>query len=127
MAQKTFITSDDKIISSDLLCFLQNKLLSTANDDIVTSCCNFYSDEYVQTEKEIFYSAIGKKPPRPRVAEKKARDLNDLLQEMRQRDDAGEWQPICVALDLGNLPQTEIGNVSNAQIYDSLLSLKKSV
>ena len=71
MAQKIFISTDDKLIASDLLCFLQNKLCSTANDDIVTSCCNFYSDEYVQHEKESFYSAIGKKLPRPRVDEKK--------------------------------------------------------
>ena len=127
MAQKTFISTEDKIITSELLCFLRNKLPNTANDDIVTACCNFYSDEYVQNEKETFYSAIGKKTPRPRVADKKARDVNDLLQEMRLRDDIGEWQPKCVATDLANLPKTEIGNVSNSQIFDSLLSLRKNV
>ena len=127
MAKKLFISSEDKIITSDFLCFLQNKLLSTANDDIVTACCNFYGDEYIQQEKELFYSALGKKPPRPRVADKKAKDVNDLLQEMRHRDDIGEWQPSCVAADLGNLPQSEIGNVSNSQIFDSLLSLRKNV
>ena len=127
MAQKIFISTEDRIIASDLLCFLQNKLLSTANDDIVTACCNFFSEEYVHNEKETFYNAIGKKPPKPRVADKRARDINDLLAEMRQRDDVGEWQPTCVALDLANLPQTEIGNVSNAQVFDSLLSLRKNV
>ena len=83
-ADKLYITVDQKIIPSDLLFYLQNKVHSTAHDDIVKICANFYNDEYVWEEKEKFFLAIGKKPIKRRTSDKKIEDLNDILTEKKR-------------------------------------------
>ena len=55
-----FVTEDEKILLSDLLFFMQNKLNSISNDDIVRICDEFYDDELIASEKERFFDAIGK-------------------------------------------------------------------
>ena len=94
-----FIKENDRIIISDLLFYMQNKLQSIPNDEIVQNCDNFYHDEdYVWKQKEIFFSAISKPPRKSRTSDKKIKDLNDILAEMKARDTSGEWQPVCVAI-----------------------------
>ena len=90
-----YITADQKIIPSDLLFYMQNKVHSCSQDDIVKSCTNFYNDEYVWEEKEKFFLAIGKKPIKRRTSDKKIEDLNDILTEISVRDLGDEFQPTC--------------------------------
>ena len=65
-------------------------------------------------EKERYFLAIGKKPIKARTADKKTRDLNDIVDEMRSRDADGEWQPTCVAIDPSNIPLSDDGSVTNS-------------
>ena len=111
-----YITTDQKILASDLLFYMQNKLHVIAHDDIVSICDNFYGEEYVWQEKVKFFSAIGRKSIRGRVTEKKSKYLNEILHEMRELDDAKKWQPTCVAMEFSNIPQSEDGSVPNSQI-----------
>ena len=76
MTTQLYVSEDQKILISDLLFFLQNKLQSIPNDDIVKLCNNFYNDDYVWQEKERFYLAIGMKPIKSRSLDKKTKDLN---------------------------------------------------
>ena len=103
---------------------MQNKLHVISHDDIIRICNNFYEEEYIWQEKKKFFDAINKKAIRGRSADKKSKDLNDLLTEMRKLDDANEWQPTCVAMDLSNFPQSEDGTVPNSQILASLHSMR---
>ena len=72
-----------------------------------------------------FFSPLEKKPTRGRNMDKKIKDLKDLLLEMRNRDDNGEFMPTCVARLLSNLPQSEDGNVQNSQILGTLQNIRK--
>ena len=112
---------------SDLLFYAQNKLHVIAHDDIVNICGNFYGDEYVWQEKQKFFTALKKKAFRGRQADKKLKDLNDILLEMHRLDDANEWQPRCVAMELSNIPQSEDGSVPNSQISASLQGMRSDV
>ena len=120
-----YVTACKKIIISDLLFYLQNKVHQIANDDIVKICANIYDEAYVWEEKTKFFEAIGQRPIKSRSNDKKVKDLNDLLAEIRSRDDNDEFQPTCVAIELSNLPQSLDGSVPNAQILGTLHRMRK--
>ena len=107
MEKKPFINEADKIVLSDLLYFMQNKLQSMTADDLIAICNKFYQDDYVWQEKEKYFDAIGKKPIKPRSGDKKVRDLQDILHDMQFRDASGDFQPTCVSLELSNIPQSK--------------------
>ena len=127
MSHQLYITAEQKIVLSDLLFYMQNKLQSTAHDDIVKTCAEFYDDAYIWEEKEKFFLAIGKKPIKSRTADKKIKDLNDILAEMSTRDIGGDFQPTCVSIELCNLPPAEDGAVQNSQILESLRRMRKDL
>ena len=45
MSTSMFIKEEEKVMSSDLLFYLQNKLQSIPHDDILKICDNFYHDD----------------------------------------------------------------------------------
>ena len=95
------------------------------NDDLVKVTSNFYDEDYIRTEKIRFFTAVEKKPAPRRPPDKKFKDISDILQEMRTRDSNEEFQPICVSANLSNLPQTDDGTVTNAQILGTLCGIRK--
>ena len=127
MDKTPYLTKEDKILASDLLFYMQNKLHVISHDDIVKICYNFYEEEHVWQEKEKYFSAIGKVSLRCRSGDKKLKYLNDILFEMRSLDDANKWQPTCVAMELSNIPQSEDGNVPNSQVLASIQSMRKDM
>ena len=56
-----YVKEDDKVLVSELLFYMQNKLNCFAHDDIVKICSNTYTEETVKKEKQRFFLAIGKK------------------------------------------------------------------
>ena len=50
----------------------------------------------------------------------KKKCVNDILHGMNARDDNGDFQPACVALDFSNLPLADDGTVPNSQISQAL-------
>ena len=63
------------------------------HDDIIKICSDFYQEDYVWEEKTKFFQAIGQRPIRGRTADKKIKDLNDLLTEVKTRDNNNDFQP----------------------------------
>ena len=121
-----YIKEDDRIIISDLLFYMQNKLQSIPHDDIVQNCDKFYhNEEYVWQQKAIFFSAIAKPYRKSRINDKKIKDLNDILTEMKARDASGEWQPVCVAIEYSNIPHCDDGSITNSQLHGTLLHMRK--
>ena len=120
MANGDFVSDQDKVILSDVLFYLQNKMHTTSFDDIAKTCDMFYDDEYILNEKQRFFDAIGKKPVGRRTSDKKIKDIGDILTEMRTRDDNRDFMPVCAAKTLSNIPLLDDGTVSNSQILSSL-------
>ena len=81
MAEELFVHEKEKIMISDLIFFVQNKLETLAHDDIVDICEKFYTDEAVKNEKERFFMAVGKKITHACQVNKKWKDLNNLRNE----------------------------------------------
>ena len=126
MSQDIYVTEKDKIIISDILFYMQNKLQSIPHDEIIQNCDKFYHDEkYIWQQKEIFFKAIDVRPLKCRTSDKKIKDLYDILNEMKNRDARGEWQPVCVAIEYSNMPHSEDGSISNSQIHGTLLNMRK--
>ena len=61
MDEQLYVKECDKILISDMLFYMQNKLQSIANDDIVKICGDFYTEDCIRNEKVRFFLAIGKK------------------------------------------------------------------
>ena len=102
------------------------QLQSIPHDEIVQNCDKFYHDEeYVWQQKEFFFSAIDKAPKKSRTGDKKVKDLNDILTEMKARDASGEWQPVCVAIAYNNFTHSNDGSISNSQQHGTLLNVRK--
>ena len=129
MAKQPYVTKEDKIIISDLLYFIQNKVNAYANDDITNLCANLYTEECIWAEKERFFLAIDKKPIHSRgtSAEKVMKDLTDIISEIKKRDDNEDFQPTCVSIDMSNVPQSDDGTVSNSQILGSIKRTRKDM
>ena len=86
-ANKLSVSADDKIIISDMLFFIQNQMHSLPNDESVSFCCYFYTDECIWHEKEHFFTAVGKRPVKSRTVQtedKKFKDVNNIFLEMRK-------------------------------------------
>ena len=79
---------------------MQNKMHTTPHDEIIQKCVNFYDADYILKEKEKFVLAIDKKCMGRRSNDKSSQNLNDILVEMRSRDNGKEFQPICVAAEI---------------------------
>ena len=124
--ENLYVTVEKKILVSDLLFFLQNRLDCMSRDDIIRLCDTFYaSEDYIWNEKVKFFKAIGKKPLKCRTTDKKVKDLTDILVEMSNRDATGDFQPTCVAIELSNIPQTPDGSVPNSQILSTLQAMRR--
>ena len=75
--------------------------------------------------KRAHFPRFWKKPIEARTEDKKTRDLNDIVGEMRSRDADSEWQPTCVGINLSNIQLSDDGSVTNSQIHASLQSLRQ--
>ena len=55
-----YVNKSQKVIISDLLFYIWNRLMSDPKDDIVDACVSFYAnkDDYVRQEKEKFFASI---------------------------------------------------------------------
>ena len=51
MEEQLYIRENQKILVSDLLFYMQNKLQSTPNDVIVRICSNFYDENHIWEDK----------------------------------------------------------------------------
>jgi hypothetical protein len=125
-----FCVKDDKVLISDLLYFLFIKFNHDPHDDIIATCLNFapYMETEIFDAKLKFFLAIGGECIDRRGSpgkEKRAKDLEDILVAMSQRDAIGDVMPKLVFLNMHNIPWSTDGDATNAQILSSICDLKK--
>ena len=112
----TFVTKEDNVVLSDLLFYVTNKFNTHPHDTIIDICDKFYDDRTIAEEKTKFFISISKKCPARRNQDKKRKDLEDVLNELKTRDKAGTFVPVFAAINLHNLPVTEDGTVTSSQL-----------
>ena len=128
MTDKVFVVAEDKVVQSDLLFYIANRMHSTPRDDIIRTCSVFYDEKTVWTEKIKFYASISQRANARRGDDKKLKDLEDICAEMQTRDDAGTPPlPVFAATCLHNLPTSDDGAVTNAQLLSAFRELKKEM
>ena len=108
-----------------MLFYMQNKVQSIDNDEIVKICGNFYTEDHIWQEKTKFFTSIGKKPLPCRSGDK-SKHLNNILQEIYTRDGNGDFQPTCVSVELSNIPQSDDGSVPNLQLLGTMHSMRSN-
>ena len=85
-----YVNKSQKVIISDLLFYIWNRLKSDPKDDIVDACVSFYAnkDDYVRQEIEKFFACISKTCTQCRgEKEKKTRkDIDVIIKFMLDRD-----------------------------------------
>ena len=122
-----FVRAQDKVVMSELLFFMWNKMHTHDANHIVRICDAFYDEKSILEEKTKFSLAIKKKLSSRRPPDKKTKDLDDILIEMKTRDDAGSPLPTFVASKIHNLPETDDGGVTNSQLYASFREMKREL
>ena len=114
--EELYVRSKHKVILSDLLFFIYNKFLNTPKNVIVETCVSFYDEQTIWNEKVKFFAAIGKKANPRRTNDKNAKYVEDIVSEIEVRDATNAFLPVFAAHRLHNLPHSQDGAVSNAQI-----------
>lgn len=115
-----FIKDSEKVVNSDFLYFLFNKINREPHDKVIETCLTFapYTETLIQDEKLKFYSAVGEKCKSRRADKdnpdaKKTKDAEDILLMMTQRDAQGQFLPMFVSSNMNNIPWTSKGDASN--------------
>ena len=102
-----YVNKSQKVIISDLLFYIWNRLKSDPKDDIVDACVSFYAnkDDYVRQEKEKFFASISETCTQRRgeKEEKTRKDIDDIIKFQLDRDSKNLFIPIVVSIDMNNL------------------------
>ena len=108
-----YVNKSQKVIISDLLFYIWNRLKSDPKDDIVDACVSFYAnkDDYVRQEKEKFFASISETCTQRRgeKEEKTRKDIDDIIKFQLDRDSKNLFIPIVVSIDMNNIPQMKDG------------------
>ena len=72
------------------------------HDNIIKICETFYSEDYVAEQKNLLFTAIGKKPQtrHPGHNVSKTKDLEDILSEIKSREQSNGFLPIFATTQL---------------------------
>ena len=128
--EKIFVQTHDKVIISDLLFSVYNGFTNLPRQMVVETNSKFYDESTIWNEKVRLFEAIGKKVNQRRQTEKsdpKTKNIEDILTEIETRDASGAFLPVFVAVRLHNIPLSQDGAVTNAQILGNIKSLKKDL
>ena len=110
-----YVNKSQKVIISDLLFYIWNRLKSDPKDDIVHACVSFYAnkDDYVRQEKEKFFASISETCTQRRgeKEEKTRKDIDDIIKFMLDRDSKNLFIPIVVSIDMNNLRKWKMGQL----------------
>ena len=121
-----FVSSEDNVVLSDLLFFIANRLNTHPAEVIIHICDTFYDEPTIWNEKIRFFKSINKTASERR-SNKKLKNLEDIVNEMRARDKSSAFLPIYAATSLHNIPTTDDGSVTNAQLLASWRSIQQNL
>ena len=122
-----FVDLEENVVLSDLLFFVANRINTHPIDSIISVCDKFYDEKTVSEERVKFYGCFGKKASPKRSDDKKLKELNDIVNEMKLRDRSNSFMPTFAAVNLHHIPTTDDGIVTNAQLLASLQSLRSEL
>ena len=122
-----YVRSKDKVILSDLLFYVFNEFHNTPKNVIIETCVNFYDEHTIWNEKVKFFESIHGRATNRRSADRKNKNIDDILTEIALRDCANSFLPVFAAVRLHNMPQAQDGAVSNGQILGNLKFMKKDL
>ena len=123
-----YIAVADKVIASDLLYYISNKIHSTPVKDVVATCLKFYTDnEFVFGEKKKLCDATNEPCPGRRNENKRQNNLEDICSILTRRDSQGLFIPKFASLNLSNVPTCASGNPTIGQLMAAITDIKKSM
>ena len=69
----------EKLVRSEMLCFLQQKSNILAFDDLVMVCADFYSVDEVRMAASVLYKFVDQRPPAFKGSDKERKSTADML------------------------------------------------
>ena len=96
-----FVKESDKVIVSELLFYIQNRIKCISKDILIVLCAKSFSADEIKQEKTRFFDSINvRTTERKKGPEQLSRNLPDIVDKMIELDDTGsDVTPIFVACD----------------------------
>ena len=117
-----FVTENDKVIVSELLFYIQNRIKSIAKDVLVTICAKSFSPEVIKSEKGKFFDAVNvRATERRKGPEQVLKNLHDIIDKLLELDNHGSVIPTFVAKDMSSLPKNNDAGVDNQASFEVIL------
>ena len=123
-----YVTVADKVIASDLLYYISNKVHNTPIATIVTTCHNFYTDnDYVFNQKKQLCDATNEICHARRNDNKRLNNIEDICAILTRRDSQALFIPKFASLDLSNVPISDAGDPSLGQLMGAIMDMKRNM
>jgi hypothetical protein len=118
--------SDSTSTTSELLCFLQNKMLIIAFDDLVKIVTDFYKSDEIESARRVLSPLAETRLPKHQgaVKEKNKRIVTDLLKVCLN---PSVQLPKFKAADLSRLPPVNVDHVDISAMMQEIASLRAEV
>ena len=124
----SYVVASDKIIISDLLYYVANKLHSMPFKTVVSACHNFYTDDdYVYSEKKKLCDATDEPCKDRRTDKKRLNNIEDICNVFLRRDSQNLFVPKFASLNLSNVPVNDDGNPSLGQVMAAIADMKRNM
>ena len=121
--------SERPCVTSELLCFVQNKIANTSPGLINKAACDFYCDAEIESAKRLLFEECdkikvsGARCKKRQVLSKCSNSIQDMISRFNE---AVCDMPTFVARDLSNIPPSSLDFYDLAKITRELNNLKSS-
>ena len=124
-----FVKESDKIIVSELLFYIQNRIKCISKDILVVLCAKTFSAEEIKVEKAKFFDSNNvRTTERKKGPEQLSRNLHDIVDKMIELDNSGsDATPVFVARDFSKLPKTDESSSDNSASFEVLINSVQSL
>ena len=116
-------------VTSELLCFVQNKIANTSHDMVNKAVCDFYSDAEIESAKRLLFEECDKikvSGTRYKKRQGLSKCSNSIQDMIARLNEAVCDVPTFVARDLANIPPSSLDFYDLAKITRELNNLKSS-
>ena len=118
-----FVKETDKVIISELLFYIQNRVKCVSKDILVALCAkNFTADEIKQEKTKFFDSINVRTTERKKGSEQLSRNLHDIIDKMIELDNNNTDIPVFVARDMTKLPKSDENAGDNRASFEVLIN-----
>lgn len=119
------MSNSEVMIINELLTFIQNKVDVMDEVAIVQICATQFSEEEVETAKEVIFSYAAERKVQRKGEMKKNKNLLDIIKAIKESED--DVLPIFVAKDLHKLPPVNFDHVDVTCLLKDIISLKQEI